>query len=601
MTRDDDLTYGALRTRADALACHLHDSLERGAPVVVLGHKQADLLTCFLACIKSGHPYVPIDTGLPAARIDKIIRHSRAALVLAPAAAPPEIAVVPVLAAADFAATVERHLGERPPASAQLGADDLVYVIYTSGSTGEPKGVQITLANLDGFVTWARTQHPVGGGRRFLNQAPFSFDLSVMDLYLSLTTGGSLYSIDRAMIENPLELRAALVAADVEIWVSTPSFAEMCLADRTFRADHLPGLRCFLFCGEILTPSCAGQLRQRFPAARIYNLYGPTEATVAVTSVLVDDALLARGGALPLGAPRPDTVLHILDPYGQQVQHGERGEIVIEGPCVSRGYLHAPELTARAFSGTLPLRRYRTGDAGHHEGTALMFDGRLDFQVKLFGHCIELDDVAHNLAALPEVEQAVVLPVVRSGRCEALAAFVVLRPGAAATATALRDALGRRVPGYMVPREVRCRDRLPMTVNGKIALPGDRPRLRRGLRSRKHHVPPAQTRPDQERHARDELELLRREPPDLRDRRGDAVPRQATQPARGPRRETGSGPSAVQVRVAGPPRPRRRARARGLGRDLPLRPLRIRRRRCGPRGRSRARPPAGGRGARRRA
>jgi D-alanine--poly(phosphoribitol) ligase subunit 1 len=274
------------------------------------------------------------------------------------------------------------------------------------------------------------------------------------------------------MIENPLELRAALVAADVDVWVSTPSFAEMCLADRRFDAAHLPRLACFLFCGETLSPSCVRRLHARFPAARVYNLYGPTEATVAVTSVLVDEAMLAAHAVLPLGTPRPDTRLEIVD-----------GEIVIDGPCVSPGYLHAEELTARVFDGT----RYRTGDAGQYQDGALMFGGRLDFQVKLSGYRIELEDIANNLEALAAVEKAVVLPIEHAGRCEALAAFVVVRAGANATPASLRAEVALRVPGYMVPRDIYCRSDLPMTVNGKI----DRSRLAAELVTDPSRPPPS--------------------------------------------------------------------------------------------------------------
>lgn len=435
------MTHGELAARSDALAAALAQGGQRGAPVVVRGHKQAEMLVGFVAAIKAGRPYVPIDDALPAARVEAILRRcGDGATVLGP----DDIAT---LAVGDA----------RPPASAALRPDETVYIMFTSGSTGEPKGVEISLANLAGFVDWAAAVHPVGRGRRFLNQAPFSFDLSVMDLYLALATGGALVCIDRAMIENPLELRAALATADLEVWVSTPSFAEMCLRDRTFSAARLPRLDTFLFCGETLTPACVRGLHARFPGARVYNLYGPTEATVAVTSVLVDDAMLARWPVLPLGRPRPDTRVFIED-----------GEIVIEGPSVSPGYRGAPELTARVFAGDPPQRRYRTGDAGHVEDGELFFDGRLDHQIKLFGHRIELDDIAANIAALADVERAVVLPVVRDGRCEALAAFVVPRDGATLDGEALREQLRARLPAYMLPRDVHVLAGLPMTVNGKI-------------------------------------------------------------------------------------------------------------------------------------
>jgi D-alanine--poly(phosphoribitol) ligase subunit 1 len=459
--RGHQLSYRELAVRSDALACQLRARVSPGSPVIVYGHKEPGMLVSFLACIKAGHPYVPVDSGIPAVRIAKIVEHSRAGLVLAPGAAPPGITDIPQLAGGEFRAAAE-GAPIAPPGRTANGPDDVVYIMYTSGSTGEPKGVQITFANLVSFLAWTHEVHPVGDGRRFLNQAPFSFDLSVMDLYMSLTTGGTLHSVDRSMVGNPPELREALVAANVEVWVSTPSFAELCLADRRFTAANLPAITWFLFCGETLTPACVRRLRERFPDARVYNLYGPTEATVAVTSVLVEDALLDRFPTLPLGTPRPDTRLVVIDGEGREVAPGKSGEIVIDGPCVGLGYLHAPELTARVFTG----QRYRTGDAGHYEGDALIFEGRLDLQVKLFGHRIELEDVAANLVALAGVEHAVVLPVERGGRVDGLAAFVVAADGL--TPAAIREALGRRVPGYMVPRDILCRPQLPMTVNGKL-------------------------------------------------------------------------------------------------------------------------------------
>ncbi|MBK9753918.1 MAG: D-alanine--poly(phosphoribitol) ligase subunit DltA [Nannocystis sp.] len=439
--RERSMTHGELAVRSDALATAIAARRPRGAPVVVRGHKEPEMLVAFLAAIKAGHPYVPIDDSLPSTRVASILRTcGDAALVLS-------TADIMMLSAGN----------QRPPLAAALRLDEAVYIMFTSGSTGEPKGVEITLANLAGFVTWASAVHPVGGRRRFLNQAPFSFDLSVMDLYLALTTGGTLVSVDRAMLSNPLELRAALASADLEVWVSTPSFAEMCLRDRSFNAACLPRLDTFLFCGETLSPACVRGLHTRFPGARVYNLYGPTEATVAVTSILVDERLLDRWPVLPLGRPRPDTRVFI-----------DAGEIVIEGPCVSPGYRGAPELTARVFDGVPPRRRYRTGDAGHLDDGELFFAGRLDHQVKLFGHRIELDDVAANLTAIADVAQAVVLPIIREGRCEALAAFVVPREGTILDLEALRSELRTRMPAYMLPRDIRICDEIPMTTNGKV-------------------------------------------------------------------------------------------------------------------------------------
>ena len=189
-------------------------------------------------------------------------------------------------------------------ASPPIDPNAAFYIIFTSGSTGDPKGVIITAGNLGAFVTWMLAEHAfVPAGEVFLNQAPFSFDLSVMDLYLSLATGGTLHSITREEIADFRRLFRSLTESGLTTWVSTPSFAQLCLAERTFAAERLPGLRRFLFCGETLFPETAARLCERFPEAEVWNTYGPTEATVATTSIRITPEIAARGGALPIGFP----------------------------------------------------------------------------------------------------------------------------------------------------------------------------------------------------------------------------------------------------------------------------------------------------------
>src|SRR6266704_4124909 len=315
---DRTLTYGELRRHSDALACHLTERLgEDRRPIAVLGHPEPEMLIAFLGAVKSGRPYVPLDTALPQQRIDKILATSRAALVLTPK---------DIL---EFSA-----LQVCSPAAAVRG-DEPFYILFTSGSTGEPKGVIITLACLEHFITWMLAeQHFTELGEVFLNQAPFSFDLSVMDLYCSLATGGTLFSIGRDLIANPKKLYSALGDSGVTTWVSTPSFAQMCLAEEKFGDAMLPRVRRFLFCGETLAPRIAECLLQRFPRAKIWNTYGPTEATVATTSVRIDRTILEKHSSLPVGFPMPGTEVFVVNENREALPTEERGEIIISGPNV---------------------------------------------------------------------------------------------------------------------------------------------------------------------------------------------------------------------------------------------------------------------------
>jgi len=450
------LTYGELRRHSDALACYLTERLGKdGRPIAVLGHREPEMLIAFLGAVKSGRPYVPLDTAFPQQRIDKILETSRAALVLTPK---------DIL---QFSA-----LQVRRPARGVQG-DEPFYILFTSGSTGEPKGVIITLACLEHFITWMLAEHRFTQlGEVFLNQAPFSFDLSVMDLYCSLATGGTLFSISRDRIANPKELYRALASSGVTTWVSTPSFAQMCLVEEKFGEAMLPRVRRFLFCGETLPPQTAAQLLKRFPKAEVWNMYGPTEATVATTSMRVDAAILERYSPLPVGHAMPGTEILLVNRNREVVPPDERGGIIIVGPNVSPGYLARPDLTADAFFQHRGQRAYRTGDFGRFRNGLLFFEGRMDEQIKLSGYRIELGDVEANLRALATVRDAVVLPVIKDGAAQSLAAFVVLAVRDDAShfnlSQRLRKQLSERLPAYMLPRKFAFFDTFPMTANGKV-------------------------------------------------------------------------------------------------------------------------------------
>jgi D-alanine--poly(phosphoribitol) ligase subunit 1 len=306
----------------------------------------------------------------------------------------------------------------------------------------------------------------------FLNQAPFSFDLSVMDLYCSLATGSTLFSISRDLIENPKKLYSALANSGVTTWVSTPSFAQMCLVEDKFGEAMLPRVHRFLFCGETLPPQTAAQLLARFPRARVWNMYGPTEATVATTSIQVDAAILQKCSPLPVGYVMPGTKIFIVDENGGELSANDRGEVIIAGPNVSPGYVGRPDLTARAFFDYRGLRAYKTGDLGRLRDSLLFFEGRIDEQIKLSGYRIELGDVEANLRALPTVRDAVVIPVIKSGTAQSLTAFVSLTARNETSdfklAHHLRSQLGQRLPMYMLPRKFVFLDAFPMTANGKV-------------------------------------------------------------------------------------------------------------------------------------
>jgi D-alanine--poly(phosphoribitol) ligase subunit 1 len=456
LSGDRTLTFGELRRRSDGLAGYLMERFgDDHRPIAVLGHREPEMPIAFVGTVKSGRPYVPIDTALPQTRIDQILASSRAALTLTP----------------DQIRQFSSSESGGP--FMPVEENDPFYILFTSGSTGEPKGVMITLGCLEHFINWMLAEQRFSKGAEvFLNQAPFSFDLSVMDLYCSLATGGTLFSISRDLIENPKKLYRAFASSGVTTWVSTPSFAQMCLVEDKFAEAMLPRVQRFLFCGETLAPRTAAQLLERFPRAQVWNMYGPTEATVATTSIQIDGAILGKYSPLPVGRVMPGTEIFMVDENGDELSANDRGEIIIAGPNVSPGYVGRPDLTARAFFEYGGLRAYKTGDLGRFRDNLLFFEGRIDEQIKLSGYRIEPGDVEANLRTLPTIRDAVVIPVIKNGAAQSLTAFVSLE---ARNETSdfklthnLRIQLGERLPAYMLPRKFIFLDAFPMTANGKV-------------------------------------------------------------------------------------------------------------------------------------
>jgi D-alanine--poly(phosphoribitol) ligase subunit 1 len=463
------LTYRDLDRSSDALAAYLSVSLaDDHSPVAVIGHKEPEILVAFLAAAKSGHPYIPIDTSLPKSRIDRIIKRSRATFCLTP------------IRIGELLPGMTRPMPQLSPR--KIRPEDPWYIIFTSGSTGEPKGVVINSGCLESFVEWMLHEQRLSEQQEvYLNQAPFSFDLSVMDLYLSLATGGTLYSIAKEEIADPKQLFVSLAGSNITVWVSTPSFAKLCLNEPTFAKDMLPGLSKFLFCGETLPPEVAASLIQRFPAAEVWNTYGPTEATCATTSVHITKSILSHYSPLPVGYPKPDSRILVIKEDGAPAIEDESGEIIIAGPNVSPGYIGQPDLNEKAFFQLEGQRAYRTGDQGYFHKGMLFFEGRQDHQIKLHGYRIELGDIEANLMALPFVLDAVVLPRLKDGRPNSLSAFVILKNATTLTkvelARMLKQELGQHLPAYMLPRKFYFLDKFPMTTNGKV----DRRRLAESL------------------------------------------------------------------------------------------------------------------------
>ena len=443
---DRSLTWAQLRTEAHAWAdAARKHGVAPDVPVAIYGHKEAAFFVAMVGALLIGAPFVPVDTIYPPERLRRIVEIVQAAAVFD-------------AAAGSFTAGEGAMLEER----------GLAYVMFTSGSTGDPKGVQIGRESVGLLGDWMLGSFGLGEAPVFMNQAPFSFDLSMYEVFATLASGGSCVLNARDQIAAPGPWMARLAAHGITVWVSTPSFAHQQLANRDFSPATLPTLRTFLFCGEPLPAALAKKLRQRFPDASILNTYGPTEATVATTWIEVTDAVLAAHDPLPVGHAKPDSVLLV-----------DEGEICIVGDHVMRGYLNRADLNAaKLYTYDDGRRAFRTGDLGLMEEGGLLFcRGRMDDQIKLNGYRIELAEIDEALHGLPGVEASACAVLRRpDGTAVRLIGFVTGSVAAGEQAALLapralsgwKERLAERLPPYMVPSELVACPALPMSNNHKI-------------------------------------------------------------------------------------------------------------------------------------
>lgn len=463
---DGSLTYGQLWEESDKLAGRLSAALKDSRkPVMVYGHKSPQMIVCFLACVKSGRAYCPVDVSMPKNRIEDIANAIGNEMILA--AEPLELEGFKVVDVKN----IESELPDTESVCREkrVKGGDTFYIIFTSGSTGKPKGVEVSADNLRNFLGWSKELIDDALAKRerngvFINQAPFSFDLSVMDLYNCLISGGTLLCLEKNLQQDAAAMFEYMKNGRGEVWVSTPSFADMCLADPSFNGENFGELKLFLFCGERLAKETAGKLMERFPEAAVINSYGPTESTVAVTAVRITPEMLESDEPLPIGTPKDGTAIMF---------DGE--EIIIAGNTVAKGYFMERAKTEKAFftvkdEAGNETRAYRTGDSGYFKDGNYYCSGRIDLQVKLHGYRIELGDIESNLMEIPHVEQAAVVPRYDGEKIRNLVSFIKASSleGTFKDGRRLRNFLKEKLPAYMIPKNVIFVAEMPMTANGKL-------------------------------------------------------------------------------------------------------------------------------------
>ncbi|WP_410631015.1 amino acid adenylation domain-containing protein [Amycolatopsis sp. cmx-4-83] len=468
------LTYHELRTRANWLAHRLRArGIGVGDRVGVLVERSPELVTAFLAVLKAGAAYVPIDPAAPLVRQAEVAELAGLSLTIAtseeaPGTTPVEV-LPPVIPAVEDA---PEHGGT---------AADAAYVLFTSGSTGRPKGVEVTHAGV--VRLFGTTRALVGFGRDdvWANLHSPAFDASVWEIYGALLHGGRVVIAPPDTARDPGEVLALLDRERVSLLTISPTAFEGFRDAVLERGAPPPSLRFVALCAEALNVGTLRPWFERFGDEHpvLANMYGITETTVHSTYHRIRAGEL-HDGRSRIGRGLPDTPVYVVDGRGRLVPFGVPGEIRVGGPGVAAGYaVAAAEDHARfapdEHSAVAGARVYRSGDRARWlPDGSLEYLGRLDRQLKIRGYRIEPAEVENTLLAHPDVTAARVWAVRRPERPPVLAAAVVPAAGAVLQAADLRAFAASRLPGHLVPAGVVVVPHLPQTANGKLdtsALP----------------------------------------------------------------------------------------------------------------------------------
>ena len=468
------LTYRELGTRADRLARSLA-ALGVGPEsfVGLCAERSPEMLVALLAILKAGGAYVPLDPSIPRGRLAFLLEDARPAAVLTQERLLERLP-------ADIDAPViclDRDLPfEAADLPVRVDPGHPAYAIYTSGSTGKPKGVVNSHSGVVNRLLWMIAEHGIGPGDVFLQKTPFSFDVSVWELFTPLMVGARLVVARHGGHQDAAYLVNVIAAERVTLLHFVPSMLLAFLEEPGL--ERCTAVRAVMCSGEALPDELQQRFFARLPGPELYNLYGPTEAAVEVTVWTCRPEAARR--PVPIGRPIAGVRIHLLDPWLRLVPCGVAGELHIGGVALARGYLDRPDLTAEKFipdpfAERAGGRLYRTGDLARHlPDGAVDYLGRLDHQVKIRGIRIELGEIEQELCALPGVREAAV--GVRGAAAPRLVAWVVptagTEPGDLSTA-ALRDALRERLPDAMVPASWVVLPAMPLLTSGKV----DRKRL----------------------------------------------------------------------------------------------------------------------------
>ncbi|QRN86643.1 amino acid adenylation domain-containing protein [Clostridia bacterium] len=464
--QDKTYSYKWLNERANQIA---HLLLDKGVKeeeiIALLFNRSPEMIASILGVLKAGCAYLPIDPGYPEERINTIMADSGATILLRN-----------VDDEENYQCLVNMYISEellcsycKENLNLPIQGNRLAYIIYTSGSTGNPKGVMIEHRNVMALILNKRLEFDFNEKDVWANFHSYCFDVSVWEMYGALLYGSSLLLLDKEIVRDPRDFLQKLIENKVTVLCQIPVAFYNLMQEELRQKEKSLKLRYVIFAGESLKPFMLDAFKQRYPETTLVNMYGVTEATVYQTykEITEDDILNASDN---IGRPLSGDYIYIVDRNLQPAPIGAMGEMMIGGEGVARGYLNRPDLTASRFIDNPFMkgdRLYRTGDFARWfpEGE-IEYLGRMDHQIKIRGHRVELGEIEKKILSFSGIRKAAVIAKNDDQDKKILCAYYVA--DSLIEQQDVKEYLIAELPAYMVPAYYLQMDSFPLTSTGKV-------------------------------------------------------------------------------------------------------------------------------------
>lgn len=466
-----EITFGRLQEVSKQIGTKIAQRVNKvNSPIAILVDRNIESLIYFMGILYSGNFYVPIDSKMPIKRMEAVFSQLNPSLILYSANDKDVVSnfeeydVMELENSQNILQTIDDNLLES--CRKKILDVDPVYVIFTSGSTGTPKGIVISHRSVIDFVDWMAKACDFSQNDVMANQAPFYFDLSVKDIYLTLKCGATTHILSKKMLMFPMLLVDYLNKKEVTtlIWATS---AFHLVANSGVLNKTLPNyLKKVILGGEALLAKQLNIWRKAMPNVQYINLYGPTEVTVDCTYYKIQKDFMDHE-AIPIGIACENKQVLLLDEKLKAVQTGEVGEICVRGTGLAKGYYNDTEKTKNAFiqnplNPYYPDIIYRTGDLGRiGEDGMIYFETRKDGQIKHMGYRIEMGEIERALNSFEKIKSAVCIFKKEEDK------IVCVYEGDATDAEIVNH-IKELVPKYMYPNKFLKLDLMPYNANGKV-------------------------------------------------------------------------------------------------------------------------------------